>query len=233
MLPYLRKISAQRRVNPREVKRFVNAYILQTLIRPKLLAEVILALQTLAFRRDWAAAYELANSRPDDFIKALKRHRADTAKAFDGLLLETDFTSDLADFLHGPLAKRLAERDSGDSLDPYLSSVQSTRIPDLGFGELAVQLNGFDLTIATTPDEANLDAVVRSVADLRRGISGYPPDRAIGRLLRGFAERLKQAELDLPPAVLRHDDKAIRSILEDLRSISREIRVMRDATGPY
>ena len=36
VLPYLRHVAVERRVNPREVKRFINAYILQTLIRPEL-----------------------------------------------------------------------------------------------------------------------------------------------------------------------------------------------------
>jgi hypothetical protein len=41
-------IAIQRRVNPREVKRFINSYTLQTLIRPDLKPEAVLALQTLA-----------------------------------------------------------------------------------------------------------------------------------------------------------------------------------------
>src|SRR5260221_9778368 len=34
--PYVNLIVVQRRVNPREVKRFINSYTLQTLIRPDL-----------------------------------------------------------------------------------------------------------------------------------------------------------------------------------------------------
>jgi hypothetical protein len=51
--PYVNLIAVERRVNPREVKRFINSYTLQTLIRPELDPNVILALQALAFRRDW------------------------------------------------------------------------------------------------------------------------------------------------------------------------------------
>ena len=36
VLPYLRYVAVEGRVNPREVKRFINAYTLQTLIRPEL-----------------------------------------------------------------------------------------------------------------------------------------------------------------------------------------------------
>jgi hypothetical protein len=55
---YLGYLAVSRRVNPREVKRFINAYTLQTLIRPDLDPDTVLALQILAFRYDWAEFYE-------------------------------------------------------------------------------------------------------------------------------------------------------------------------------
>jgi hypothetical protein len=70
---YVNLIAVQRRVNPREVKRFINSYTLQTLIRPELDPNVILALQTLAFRRDWEDAYDAINSDSELFIGALRR----------------------------------------------------------------------------------------------------------------------------------------------------------------
>jgi hypothetical protein len=48
--PYLNFVAIDRRVNPREVKRFLNAYTVQTSVRPDLNRDAVLALQTLTFR---------------------------------------------------------------------------------------------------------------------------------------------------------------------------------------
>jgi hypothetical protein len=123
--PYLGQIAVRGHVNPREVKRFINAYTLQTLIRDDLFPEVILALQALAFRREWAAAHELVNSHPKEFVAALRRYRTGNYREFDGIPADPDFPVDLAEFLRSPQAEKLAEQES---LDPYLSSLRSTRI---------------------------------------------------------------------------------------------------------
>ena len=57
--PYLQYVAVDGRVNPREVKRFINAYTLQTLIRPELDPDTVLALQTIAFRYDWDGVHLL------------------------------------------------------------------------------------------------------------------------------------------------------------------------------
>lgn len=56
---YLLYVARDDRVNPREVKRFINAYTLQTLVRPELERDIVLALQTIAFRSDWDVVWEL------------------------------------------------------------------------------------------------------------------------------------------------------------------------------
>ena len=57
--PYLECLTATGRVNPREVKRFVNTFTLQMLIRPKLLPDMYSALQTIALRYDWEPLYSV------------------------------------------------------------------------------------------------------------------------------------------------------------------------------
>jgi energy-coupling factor transporter ATP-binding protein EcfA2 len=119
--PYLKKITMHGRVNPRQVKRFINSYTLQSLIGDDLIPEVILALQVLAFRQDWEVAYKLANSHPSEFLKALDTHckRQGGGNAFGDLPGHVAFPADLAEFLMSPLAAELADLKS---LDPYLSS---------------------------------------------------------------------------------------------------------------
>ena len=77
--PYLAYVAVDRRVNPREVKRFINAYTLQTLVRPQLDRDTVLALQTLAFRYDWATLYDAILADSELFADALRRYRGDPA----------------------------------------------------------------------------------------------------------------------------------------------------------
>jgi hypothetical protein len=71
--PHLDALVGESEVNPREIKRYINSYILQKLIRPDLDDDVTLLLQTIAFRPDWSEAYEVFRSKPDAFTEAAKR----------------------------------------------------------------------------------------------------------------------------------------------------------------
>jgi KAP family P-loop domain len=156
--PYLGRIAVQRRVNPREVKRFINSYTLQTLIRPELEPEAILALQTIAFRPDWQPWYEAVSAHPNTFRIAVKKYRGemneinspgrllsgegpstssekklrrDRAEDEFRRISRTDlaFSDEIREFLTSSLMGSLAgQRD----LDPYLSSLQSIRVPPTG-----------------------------------------------------------------------------------------------------
>ena len=74
--PYLRRVVLNERINPREVKRSINAYTLQTIVRPGLRPAVVLALQTIAFRFDWQDAHDAINADPDRFISAARTCRS-------------------------------------------------------------------------------------------------------------------------------------------------------------
>lgn len=128
VLPYLRYIAVDRQVNPREVKRFINAYTLQTLIRPALDTDTVLALQTLAFRYDWGAFYEAILPDSQLFVSILRRYRQDQGRdLFAFADLSPDFEvlpSSLASYLRSPLALPLT---SHSSLDSFLSSLESAR----------------------------------------------------------------------------------------------------------
>src|SRR5215472_953418 len=54
--PHLRYLVTESGINPREVKRYINAYTLVIKVKQHLKRDVVLALLTLAFRRDWEVA---------------------------------------------------------------------------------------------------------------------------------------------------------------------------------
>jgi len=66
-------------INPREVKRLVNAYTLQLkILSPRLGIidpNIVLALQNMSFRPDWTDLYEHLVADPDLFQKAIKEAR--------------------------------------------------------------------------------------------------------------------------------------------------------------
>jgi hypothetical protein len=60
-------------VNPREVKRYINSYVLQMKIKSHLNPSIVLALQTIGVRRDWEAVYQALAAYRDEFVDALQR----------------------------------------------------------------------------------------------------------------------------------------------------------------
>lgn len=122
--PYLSHIAVERQVNPRQVKRFLNTYTLQTLVRPGLDRDVVLALQTLIFRYEWRPLYDAILTDSLLFIDALTRYRDGEDSAFEDLSPELRvLPADLGEFLRSDFAEALRLHSS---LDSYLSSLEST-----------------------------------------------------------------------------------------------------------
>jgi KAP family P-loop domain len=126
--PYLDFIAVDRRVNPREVKRYLNAYTVQTSVRPNLDRDTVLALQTLTFRPNWQTMYDAILTDSLLFVDALKRYRAGEDAAFEDLHPELAvLPADLTDYLRSDRVDALCRQPS---LDIYLSSLEATgRMP--------------------------------------------------------------------------------------------------------
>lgn len=80
--PHLKQLTENGRINPREVKRFINTYTLQRKVRPGLRPDVIVVLQTIGFRSDWRLLYDLLVAEPELFLDALERFRNGDESAF-------------------------------------------------------------------------------------------------------------------------------------------------------
>jgi hypothetical protein len=119
-------IAIERRVNPREVKRFINSYTLQTLIRPDLKPEAVLALQTMAFRQDWYHVYNALITHPNRFRDALRDHRDGRAELRELFPDLPEFPEELNTFLLSDLIKPLADEPD---FDTYTSSLDAAEVP--------------------------------------------------------------------------------------------------------
>ena len=123
---YLQYVSVKGQINPREVKRFLNTYSLQRLIREDLKADVVLALQVLAFRYDWRSLYETILADSKRFLAMLNRYRQQQEDSeFEDISPGLDLSSiGLGEYLQSSLVAPLAEVNS---LAPYLSSLARHR----------------------------------------------------------------------------------------------------------
>jgi hypothetical protein len=178
--PYLGYLASERRVNPREVKRFINAYLLQTLIRSDLDADTVLALQTLAFRTEWEPFYDQILLDSELFVSALRNYRdgdEDAFKSLDEAL--PPLLPSLGAYLREPLGEPLARHNS---LDDYISSLQSTSSSGSWTLEAFKQLENLRKAIqdAVKPDSTNERA--RSAGEMASTAAG-----AITQLLSGAA----------------------------------------------
>jgi KAP family P-loop domain len=121
--PHLSYLAEDWLVNPREVKRFLNTYTLQTLVREDLDRDVVLALQTLNFRHAWRPLYDAILTDSILFQEALTRYRDGQDSAFADLSPELrELPVDLGKYLRSDLAAALHRPRS---LYPYLSSLES------------------------------------------------------------------------------------------------------------
>ena len=165
--PHLDHVVTEAGVNPREIKRYLNAYTLQRKINPALDADVILVLQTLAFRDEWRQVYEVLLAEREVFTDAVRRQLDGNPTAVENLWPELAATPPSCFGYLGSLGLPLLQ---AASLDPYLHSIE-----------------------ATESTNAGLVAAYRVVGDLRgllRDIAGEPTGSRRSELQDDFKEQL-------------------------------------------
>lgn len=149
--PHLQFVTGGDEVNPREIKRLFNAYVLQLrMLAPKFEKsnqifepEVVLALQAMAFRADWAHLYDAMLSDPELFVESLRPDDDSGEQPSEQLWVggqEAPVPPSFLAYLAG--RGRVVLRPD---LDIYLSSLQSSLStdPDLvAMQRLAGKLHG-------------------------------------------------------------------------------------------
>lgn len=123
---YLRYVATEGRINPREIKRYLNAYTIRRMMRPDLDPDTMLALQTIDFRGDWDEVYEdVVLAEPDVFVEVLDRFRDGDQHAFENLWPEVGVLPlELSEFLRSAEAASLAQ---AKDIERYLSFIETTR----------------------------------------------------------------------------------------------------------
>jgi KAP family P-loop domain len=235
--PYLQYVAIEGRVNPREVKRFINAYTLQTLIRPGLDPDTVLALQTLSFRYDWEAIYDGILADSALFVDTLRRYRRDREgreSIFDDLSPSLEvLPPSLASYLRSPLAEPLIRHPT---LDIYLSSLQSTRggarLRELDayrqIGQLRRQIR--DALAQEAITEAMMNAVARSVGEIASTISDLGTKSGHGLVY--YLEQIRSVAYEISNPEHEPTEEYRRAILARLKreveNVRSELQIIRN-----
>jgi KAP family P-loop domain len=240
--PYIGYVAVERRVNPREVKRFINAYTLQTLVRPELDRDTVLALQTLAFRYEWEMLYDAILADSALFIDALSRYREGQETVFEELSPELRaLPSSLATYLLSSSAEPLTRHKS---LDTYLSSLQSISRTQSWFFDAYRQAGQLRRDVRNALDQQMIspeiaEEISGTVAEALQRISSVSSNalrpEEFDRLEFALSQTNKVArELSGKARDTEADDAAMRPILTELgdtiQNVISEIRRLRDSS---
>lgn len=230
--PYVNLIAVQRRVNPREVKRFINSYTLQTLIRPDLDPKAILALQALAFRRDWEDAYDAIIADLELFVGALRSYRTGYTAAFEDTLPGLRrFPPDLNTFLMSSLAEPLVAQPS---LDVYLSSLRSTRGSATWMFDLFHALGRVERAlageVASNSEIPDISIVIEALNRYRDTSEIKAPNRAVTEKVREISVELAKWETELESLTEEASiTQTLQGLAVEIERFKAELRFIRDA----
>ncbi len=201
--PHLDHLVGAGGVNPREVKRFVNAYTLQMKTRPNLEPDVVLTMQTLSFRADWEEAYQALLAEPEAFTSALRGRAQDAPNALEGLWPELgDVAGSLADYLAMPEAASLL--DPNLDLNQYIYSVESTHTVNPALAEIYPRLGSLRGRLREL-DTAATDDLVRVREELARDVRATHRAASTALASTGPGDALLQELDDLLPRLPKAD----------------------------
>ncbi len=142
--PHLMELVSTSGFNPREFKRFINEYTVQRKVNPELDPKVMLALQTVAYRPDWAPVRLAILAFRDAFFYALAAamgpvadERGDMARLTPFMPTTSGLPSGFLAFLEDPNTgdalveyARLMTGDQNHSINSYLFAGEASRSSD-------------------------------------------------------------------------------------------------------
>jgi hypothetical protein len=231
-------------INPREIKRLINAYTLQMKMLSAKLDQppdpnIVVALQTMAFRADWRELYDLLVAAPEVFATAVKDVRDDPTRQTEFPLRNEPLPTTFIDYVRGPAAQLLAD---GISLEPYVTSAESVGSTNPAVAQARTIIARLRRLISIVSDgrmtQANALAELRSktsqlyeLVDRGASSSRYGPDAF--QLVRTLQQEVSAIPAPLgdtrgePPWASR-----ITEILDSLERLLREVRRETNLNAP-
>lgn len=160
--PHLDFLSEQDAVNPREIKRLVNAYVLQVKmlglrLGPTMNPRIVLALQIMNFRPDWRDFYEELAADPTVFQRTLSDAVAAEEPQGQVWLAGRSFAVPprMMTYFRGPAADLLLD----PQLISYVSAAESSRSTDPMLLDAQASLNRLRGVVEAWGEESSADAL--------------------------------------------------------------------------
>jgi hypothetical protein len=167
--PHLDHVITETGVNPREIKRYLNSYTLQRKINPALNPDVILGLQTLAYRDEWRQAYEVLLAEREVFTDAVRRQLDGNPTAVENLWPELAATTPRSCFAY--LESLGMELLKAPSLDPYLHSMESSESTHSGLVDAYRVVGNLRGILRESADAPTADRRRKLQSDFREQLS--------------------------------------------------------------
>jgi hypothetical protein len=193
-------------VNPREIKRLINAYTLQlkmlsTRLGDRLDPNIVLALQVMSFRRDWHYLYDHLAADPSLFQSVLRDALIPTLPP-DALWLSGSrvaITAQFVEYVYGPLARPLVE---SVDLPSYVSAAESTRSSNPSLLEAQIVVNRLRQSGAELAGGglSPAEAASKITTDFKRLNSVLPSWLAVHRTLDGLYKATEELNAAIPEA---------------------------------
>lgn len=225
VLPALRDlVSESGRVNPREVKRLVNAYTLQLKILERKLGpwrvtpEAVIALQIFGFRSDWRSCYDAFSNNPVEFADGVRGLTGgETTIAVAAELIE--LPPSLLSFLQGAGASIL---NLNDELELYVSALESARTTDPRAREVSQALSRLRVALSRNGDAAHQTRELLSELASMLAVQQHPAAADAARMLLALADGFPTGtndgdELDLWTKQVAATLPALAQTVADLR----------------
>jgi hypothetical protein len=229
-------------VNPREVKRLINAYTLQMkLLTAKVNPrtpdpEIVLALQTMAFRSDWRSLYERLTADPDQFVFALRQALETNVLSVGGEILPQSYVN----YVRGrgrALVRELRPDEPG--LAVYVTSAESTRSVDTALLEaqtMCAQLHSIIRRVGVPGSDLTEVAALAALRDtlgtltelVQSKTRHYPSGKEAARVVKTLESTIGSVStpssdvLRTSPQWAREGDELLAGLAEILRQMRSE-----------
>ena len=195
-------------VNPREIKRLINAYTLQLKMLSKGLGDrldpnIVMALQVMSFRRDWRYLYDYLAADPTLFQSILREALIPTLPP-DALWLSGSRVAITAQFVEYAIGLAQPLVNSPD-LPLYVSAAESTRSSDPSLLEAQIVVNRLrqSSTELAEGDLPPADAASKIAADFKRLGSVLPSWLPVHRTLDSLYQATEELTASNPRAPMR------------------------------
>jgi hypothetical protein len=229
--PHLPFLVRDGSVNPREVKRYLNAYTITTKINESLVQNALLAMLTLDFRNDWEDVESALLLNGDVFVDALRRLHAGDATALDDIGLDLRLPDDFVAYTRtGQPGYALADVRDIERYFQNVGTARLTRDPDLLL--LLPRIGAVRRDMATAKGDPTaakklLGSAHKELNILRSRLHDSPtPSPLAGLILEDidqFTATAKQVEQSIGTGAKTRDPEQWEPLVQQLEDLARRI----------